>query len=247
MNFWIDAEWPAPAWIKAGTTTIHSGYSLPPYTSLNLAGHVGDNTEHVRQNRNLIQDELNLPSTPLWLQQVHGNEIIEDKDWFPDVSADACFSKQNDSVCAILTADCLPLLLCDEKNRQVAAVHIGWRGLCQNIVSNSLSIFDSDRGNILAWIGPHIHAANYEVGEDVRRACIKAVPEADQAFTKLKDGFWLANLESLVRHQLQNNGVTMISSTDRCTFKEEADFYSYRRNKITGRMASLIWMESGNI
>jgi YfiH family protein len=247
MNFWIDAEWPTPAWIKAGITTTHSGFSLPPYAGLNLAGHVGDEIERVRQNRNLLEKELNLPSTPLWLQQVHGQEIIEDKDWFPNVSADACFSKQNDSVCAILTADCLPLLLCDEKNRQVAAVHIGWRGLCQNIVSASLSRFDSDHGDILAWIGPHIHAANYEVGEDARQACLTAIPDADHAFTKIKDGYWLANLETLVRHQLEDSGNTMIFAANRCTFKEQSDFYSYRRNNITGRMASLIWMESGNI
>jgi YfiH family protein len=246
MTSWVAADWPAPLWIKAGTTTIQSGFSLPPYASLNLAEHVGDKKENVEQNRSLLQRELQLPSAPRWLQQVHGNKIIESSEWFPNIAADGCFTEQGNIVCVVLTADCLPLLLCDKEGKQIAAVHIGWRGLCRNIIDTALARFDSEHDNILAWIGPHIHSASYEVGEDVRQACIQAIPGTDHAFVNTKPGFFQASLGTLVRHQLMSRDITMIFTSNRCTFKQQTNFYSYRRNGITGRMASLIWMESGN-
>lgn len=245
MSFWLAANWPAPAWIKAGTTCIGSGFSQAPYASLNLAEHVGDNIEQVEQNRNLLQQELHLPAPPLWLKQVHDNTVIESDDWHPGIAADGCTTHKPGIVCAILTADCLPLLLCDEQSRQIAAIHVGWRGLCQNIVDSAISRFSSDHDKILAWTGPHIHQQYYEVGEDVRTACLQACPGVDHAFVRNKKGHWLASLETLVHHQLMNKGISMIFSSNRCTFAQEDNFFSYRRNKVTGRMASLIWMESG--
>jgi len=242
MAFWIDANWPTPEWIRAGTTTRQSGFSLPPYRGLNLAKHVGDRAKCVDQNRALLQRELQLPCAPLWLQQVHGKRIINSNDYAADISADACYTTQNGVVCAVLTADCLPLLLCDKKGSQVAAVHIGWRGFCQDIIDVALSRFDACRSNMLAWIGPHIHARNYEVGETVRLACLHAFPAAEPAFTCSREGKWLASLETLVRDQLMSRGISMIYSCDRCTFDEPASFFSYRRDRTTGRMASLIWI-----
>ena len=244
MACWIAANWPAPEGIRAGTTTRQSGFSLPPYRGLNLAQHVGDKSEYVEQNRGRLQKELQLPGAPLWLGQVHGKRVIDSNEYSPDICADACYTKQHDVVCAILTADCLPLMLCDTKNSQVAAVHIGWRGFCQNIIDVALSRFDASQNNILAWIGPHIHAENYEVGEAVRLSCLQAFPGAQRAFTCSREGKWLASLETLVRDQLISRGISMIYSCDRCTFNEPTDFFSYRRNKTTGRMASLIWIAS---
>ncbi len=242
MAFWIEANWPAPEWIKAGTTTRQSGFSLPPYRSLNLAQHVGDKVESVEHNRTLLQSELHLPCAPLWLKQVHGKGVIESNEYSPDICADACYTRQHDVVCAILTADCLPLLLCDKNGTEVAAIHIGWRGFCQNIIDMALSRFDSSRSSILAWIGPHIHAENYAVGETVRLACLQAFPAAEPAFTCGRQGKWLASLETLVREQLISRGVSTIYSCDRCTFAEPTNFFSFRRATVTGRMASLIWI-----
>jgi purine-nucleoside/S-methyl-5'-thioadenosine phosphorylase / adenosine deaminase len=246
MTSWLAANWPAPAWIKAGTTTRQSGFSLPPYASLNLAQHVGDKLETVEQNRTFLQHELQLPSAPLWLQQVHGKQVINSDEWSADVVADACYTKQDGIVCAVLTADCLPLLLCDKEGSQIAAIHVGWRGLCQGIIDVALSRFETEHSNILAWIGPHIHADNYEVGKDVHSACLQAISGTDHTFTFRGEGKWLASLEALVRHKLTSTGISMIYTCNRCTFDEQASFFSYRRQKLTGRMASLIWMETGN-
>ncbi|MFT5350296.1 MAG: YfiH family protein, partial [Gammaproteobacteria bacterium] len=162
-DIWIPANWPAPHWIKAGTTTKRAGTSLPPYAGLNLASHVGDEPETVERNRALLQHELQLPSPPLWLQQEHGARLISSGEWSINVIADACFTRQGNIVCGILTADCLPLLLCNKEGSQVAAVHLGWRGICTNILHEVRSSFDTDSSNLLAWIGPHIHAKCYEV------------------------------------------------------------------------------------
>jgi YfiH family protein len=243
-NFWIAADWPAPSWIKAGTTLRQPGLSLPPYAGLNLAEHVGDELEPVEQNRSLLQQELQLPSSPLWLQQVHGIKTISSDDWFSNITADACYTGQMNVVCAILTADCLPLFLCNKEGSQVAVVHIGWRGFCANILDEAVASFDVDNSNILAWIGPHIHSENYEVGDEVRKACLEASPGTDHAFTYPHQGLWQASLDTLVRHQLIKLGISMVYGCDLCTFEEQTKFFSYRREPITGRMASLIWMES---
>ena len=244
MSFWLPANWPAPASIIAGTTTIQAGHSVKPYTGLNLAMHVGDNSEHVRQNRLLLEQELSLPRPPLWLSQRHESHVIDARQWSANISADACYSNQKDTVCAILSADCLPLLLCDGDATQIAAIHVGWRGFAKNIIDRALSKFDRKHDNILAWIGPHIQAPNYEVGDEVRDACLRAIPATEHAFCSNRKGHWLADLGALVRYQLNNRGISMVFSSNRCTYKEVDNFYSYRREKITGRMASLIWIDS---
>lgn len=244
--FWIAANWPVPNWIKAGTTTRQSGFSPPPYASLNLARHVDDEPESVEQNRAFLQRELQLPSAPLWLQQVHDKQVINSDDWSANVSTDACYTLQKGVVCAILSADCLPLLLCNKDGSEIAAIHVGWRGLCQNIIAETLSRFDSDNGDLYAWIGPHIHANNYEVGEEVRSACLQAIPGTEHAFTSTRQAHWYANLDALVRHELLSKGISMIFGCNRCTFDDEVNFFSYRRQKVTGRMVSLIWMETEN-
>jgi polyphenol oxidase len=246
MSFWLPANWPAPASIIAGTTTIQDGHSVEPYAGLNLSMHVGDEIEHVRQNRLLLEQELKLPRSPLWLRQVHENNVINASEWSSNIPADACYTNQKDTVCAILTADCLPLLLCDKNATQIAAIHIGWRGFTQNIIDIALSKFDRKHEDILVWVGPHIQVTNYEVGDEVRDACTRTVPGTEHAFSATREGHWLADLELLVRYQLNNRGISTIFSNNRCTYKEVDSFYSYRRNKITGRIASLIWIDSGS-
>lgn len=244
--FWIAANWSVPNWIKAGTTTRQAGINLSPYARLNLARNVGDRPEHVERNRAFLQRELQLPSAPLWLRQEHGKQVINSDGWTANVSADACYTSRKGAVCAILTADCLPLLLCNKDGSEIAAIHVGWRGLCKNIIDETLSRFDSDHDDISAWIGPHIHAENYEVGADMRLACLQAFPGTEHAFIPGRQGHWCASLEALVRHTLSNSGISMIFGCNRCTFAEQHDFFSYRRQKVTGRMASLIWMETEN-
>ncbi len=243
-ELWLNAEWPVPAWVRAGCTSLHSGFSSPPYTGLNLAKHVGDEHDTVERNRVLLQSELQLPGAPLWLEQVHGNRIIDSADWFTGIRADASVTRERDIVCAILSADCLPLLLCNEEGSQIAALHLGWRGICSTLLEQAISSFGARTEDIRAWIGPHIHSRHYEVGEEVREICEQAISGTDHAFTFSAKGKWRMSLSALVRQQLLKLGISMAYTCNLCTFEEEDRFYSYRRQKITGRIASLIWMES---
>ena len=243
-GLWLNAEWPVPGRVRAGCTTLHSGFSSPPYTGLNLARHVGDEETTVERNRSLLESELGLPSPPLWLEQIHGDRIIDSDDWFSGVRADACFSRERNVVCAVLSADCLPLLLCNEEGSQVAALHLGWRGICSTLLDQAISSFGAGSGGIRAWIGPHIHSRHYEVGEEVRQACEEAISGTDHAFIYSSRGKWRMSLSALVRQQLLKRGISMIYACNLCTFEEQDKFYSYRRENITGRVASLIWMES---
>jgi len=242
---WISAAWPAPSWVRAGTTTRQSGFSKPPFAGLNLALHVEDNTEAVLRNRSELVQRLGLPGAPLWLSQVHGNQVIGARNIADNTRADGSYTDEQGIVCAVLTADCVPLLLCNQAGTRVAAIHAGWRGLCAGVIEQAIHVFDDDRSGILAWIGPHIHAANYEVGTEVRNACIHSLPaSAKDAFSATTRGHWYANLEQLTRLALKKEGVTEIFSCERCTYDETDYFYSYRRNRHTGRMASLIWLQN---
>ena len=157
-------------------------------------------------------------SASLWLQQVHGNRVINSEECSADATVDACYIRQCTIVCAVLSADCLPLLACNKDGSQIAAVHLGWRGLCAGNLDEVIARFATGQSNILAWIGPHIRAENYEVGEDVRQACLQAYPGTDHAFSYSADGLWLASLDALVRNQLVNRGISMIYVCDKCTY-----------------------------
>jgi polyphenol oxidase len=239
---WVEALWDAPAWIKAGITTRHGGHSLSPYRGLNLATHVGDNPETVKLNRDWLKNRLALPGEPIWLDQIHGNRIIEAGE-SDNLQADGSYTDRPGLVCVILTADCVPLLLSNKKGTKVAAVHVGWRGYCAGIISRALIKFNAVKEDILGWIGPHIREKNYEVGDEVYAACIERNKNAGSCFTKSGAGRWNANLELLVRHELSGNNVTSIFSAGTCTYEQEPDFFSYRRENITGRMACMIWIE----
>ena len=239
----IPADWPAPAHIHAGTTTRLHGYSKPPYDSFNLAQHVGDDSHAVAKNRNRLHQQLRLPAEPFWLDQVHGCEVIcADK---PESrTADAAWTTSPGRVCAVLTADCLPLLLSDRRGTCVAAVHVGWRGLVAGVIQAAVQSMPVEPDRLLAWLGPCIGPAAFEVGADVYAACEQSLPTTGNAFLDYRPGRWLVNLPALVRHTLSACGVYDCHTSDLCTHTRADMFYSHRRDGSTGRMASLIWMDA---
>ena len=259
MTDWIPADWPAPAHVRAGATTRLNGASRAQFDSFNLAAHVGDRPQAVAGNRRQLRARLDLPAEPAWLQQRHGNTVTRVKQGRP-ADADGAYTDSAGEVCAVLSADCVPLLLCTRNGSGIAALHIGWRGLCSGVIRNGVSMFDAAPRDLLAWIGPHIRQDHYEVGADVVSACSSIWPETRAAIAlsrpdkrgrgKISLKFypdpgdpdrWRLSLAALVKVELQQLGVTQVYDCNRCTYAEKDLFYSYRRDGVTGRMASLIW------
>ena len=240
----IKPDWPAPANVRAFSTTRLGGVSASPYDSLNLATHVGDDPRQVAQNRHCLQQQLALPSTPAWLNQVHGVEIHSLSKPLPvPVDADGTISDKPGLVCAVMTADCLPLLFCDRAGRRVAAIHAGWRGLCCGIIEKCIQQMRLPAEQLLVWLGPAIGASAFQVGAEVRDAFIAHNASASQAFVQQDQQHWLADLYQLARQRLLSQGVDAIYGGDYCTFQQRELFFSYRRERVTGRMASLIWLQ----
>jgi YfiH family protein len=239
---WIVPDWPAPAHVRAFTTTRKGGVSEGPYASMNPADHVGDDPLAVAQNRQRLQQLLALPAEPLWLQQVHGTTPVNAGDCGPAPAADASWSQQAGVVCAVLTADCLPVLLCDRRGNCIAAVHAGWRGLAAGVIEQTIAAMSMQADDLLAWLGPAIGPRAYRVGDEVRDTFISHQDQASLAF-KGEAGGWKLDLYLLARQRLAVCGVTAVYGGDRCTLSEPEDFFSYRRDGKTGRMASLIWLE----
>lgn len=244
MNNIILPDWPAPQHIKALTTTRFGGVSQKPYQDFNLGAHVGDNPLAVAQNRQILREQLSLRNEPLWLNQVHGNEIIQaDITEKTTPTADGSFTQKPNVVCTIMTADCLPILLCDRAGKQVAAIHGGWRSLAADIIDVALKQFAIPGQEILAWLGPAIGPEVFEVGDEVRDMFIAQDPQAELAFIATKPGKWLCNIYLIARQHLNKRGVTAIYGGNFCTYAESDRFFSYRRDQTTGRMASMIWKE----
>lgn len=239
---WIPAAWAAPSWIKAGVTTRLGGQSQSPYTSFNLATHVGDNPLTVEKNRDHLASILNLPAAPIWLDQIHGNRIIC-ADQAQDYTADGLYTDRIKTVCAIMTADCVPVLMCNRNGTRIAAIHVGWKGFCADIIGHSLDLFANHLNDVFIWIGPHICKDSYEVGNDVRDAVLTINNQLSEAFSPNQRGRWQASLEFMIRHELNSRGISQIFSANLCTFTHADNFYSFRRDGITGRMASLIWID----
>ncbi|MDO8704552.1 MAG: peptidoglycan editing factor PgeF [Sulfuricaulis sp.] len=238
-------DWPAPVHVKAVTTTRHGGFSVGPYTSFNLSNRVGDEPGSVRRNRALLREVLGLPSNPIWLSQVHGNRVVDAFDAAPGEEADGCITGTPGVVCAVLTADCLPILLCDRRSTRIGVLHAGWRGLASGIIEEGLRKIQLPTANLLAWLGPAIGPSAYEVGDEVRQALVSQDRDLVEAFTPIPDrpGHWLADLYDLARRRLRSQGVHEIFGGLRCTLREHEQFYSHRRDGTSGRMASLIWLE----
>lgn len=239
IKSWLKADWPAPDFIKAGTTLRQGGMSKGTFDSFNLATHVGDELAVVTQNRSM----LNVPNAPQWLEQVHSTKavLLPNEEITPE--ADAAYTSEKNIVCAVMTADCLPLLITDKQGSCVAAIHAGWRGLCAGIIEATIKKIAVEPESLLVWLGPAIGPDVYEIGEEVYHAFIKDDDEAKQAFTSVSEGQWLFDIYHLAKLRLNKIGVKQIYGGDRCTLSEEEQFFSYRRDGVTGRMASLIWID----
>ena len=234
----IAPDWPAPANIRALQTTRNGGFSLPPYNSLNLGVHVGDDPMLVERNRNFLNSHL--PSEPVWLEQVHGTDVVLAETGGCRPRADACVTHKANAVCVVMTADCLPVLLCDQAGTVVGAVHAGWRGLLDGIVESTVQAMNVPGATLLAWLGPAIGPDAFEVGVEVHDAFMQHDAKAATAFLLCGDKY-LANLYTLARLRLAALGVTRVYGGDFCTYTDADSFFSYRRDGRSGRMASLIW------
>lgn len=230
--------WPAPTWVRACTTTVDFG---------NLATHVEDDLNRVTNNRLQLKNSFHLKYEPIWLKQTHSTKVAQiTHRSHQDLDADGAITTEPGLPCAVLTADCLPLLLCDTDGTVVGAVHCGWRGIQAGIIENAVgAMADIAESDIIAWMGPAIGQQAYEVGQEVREAFVSQDEAASYAFKATNNpGKYLMDMEHLTRQRLQACGVTGIYGGGHCTYTEKDRFYSYRRNKITGRMATLIWLDA---
>jgi len=237
----IRPDWPAPAVVQACSTTRAGGVSVGAWRGLNLAGHVDDDPVAVHENRRRLVAQLGLPGEPPWLEQVHGVAVRTPR--AAAGCADACFEDRAGRVCAVLTADCLPVLLCNMAGTRVAAAHAGWRGLLAGILEHTIAAFADPADQLLAWLGPAIGPGAFEVGDEVRAAFLAEDPASAAYFAAGRPGHWLADLYGLARQRLTRSGVTRVSGGGLCTFSDAERFFSYRRDGVTGRMASLIWLQ----
>lgn len=233
---------PAMGRVRALTTTRPGGVSRASYRALNLAGHVGDEPARVAENRRRLIDALHLPAEPAWLEQVHGTHVIELTGKPPAEAADAAVTRQAGVVLAVLTADCLPVVLGEPDGATVAVVHAGWRGMAAGVIEAAVAALDVDPARLHAWLGPAIGPAAYEVGEDVREAFVVADPGARAAFGPGRPGRWQCNLYTLARRRLAAAGIGSIGGGGLCTFSDAERFFSYRRDGRCGRMATLAWL-----
>lgn len=244
---WLEPHWPAPARVRSAVSLRHGGVSAAPYHALNLGDHVGDDAAAVAENRRRLRAALRLPAEPAWLRQVHGTRVMDLAGAAADVrpEADASLTRTPDTVCAILTADCLPVLLCDERGSCVAAAHAGWRGLCDGVIENTVRGLGVPPSSLLAWLGPAIGPQAFEVGVEVREAFMRVDAAAARAFAPaaLPQKF-MGDLYALARQRLERAGVSRVYGGDLCTLSDAARFYSHRRDGVSGRMASLIWIEA---
>jgi len=238
----IIPDWPAPANIRALSTTRTGGCSLPPYQQLNLGMHVGDEEFRVINNRHLLSTSKKLPQPPRWLKQIHSTQVINTQDWYAGIEADACISQTTEAVCAVMTADCLPILLCDVQGNHVAAIHAGWRGLAAGIIENTIAKMACHSNKLIAWLGPAIGPSAFEVGTEVRKAFVD-INATDAVAFSAHDSQWLADLYLLAQHRLKAAGISAIYGGNFCTFTDQQRFFSYRRDGVTGRMATMIWID----
>jgi len=235
-------EWPAPANVGACSTLRGGGASLAPWDAFNLGSHVGDDPAHVAANRQTLVARAALPEMPRWLEQVHGTDVVRlSSSQTGIVQADACITREAGVVCAVMTADCLPVLFCSSDGKEVAAAHAGWRGLCAGVLENTLAQFAAPPSQIHAWLGPAIGPDAFEVGSEVRAAFMAKDVRAQLAF-RPAGAKYFADIWLLARQRLEAAGVNSLSVTRRCTFHESGEFFSFRRDGTTGRMASLIWL-----
>lgn len=237
-------DWPRHPRVAAAFTTRGGGESRAPYDSFNLAHHVGDDPDAVQGNRRLLRETLALKQEPAWLDQIHGTRVARIDSPGSRACADGSWTDQGELACAILSADCLPVLFADAEGRCVAAAHAGWRGLAAGVLESTLSSMPASPGTITAWLGPAISRAAFEVGGEVREAFVSHDKTLEAAFAPGVGGRWFGDLYAIARARLAAAGVQQVHGGGRCTYAESQDFFSYRRDGRCGRMASLVWLRN---
>ncbi len=251
---WVTPDWPAPPRVRALSTLRGGGVSEAPYNSLNLGDHVGDPAAAVAENRRSLRAAAGLPAEPTWLTQVHGTSV-QDLDSLglgavadfsvaaqSAAAADAAITRQPGRICAILTADCLPVLLATRSGDRVGAVHAGWRGLAAGVIEAAVSALGGSPAELLAWLGPAIGPRHFEIGAEVREALLLGDPDAGSAFEPNARGRFMADLSALARRRLERLGVERIYGGGECTYTDRDKYFSHRRDGQTGRQATLIWI-----
>jgi polyphenol oxidase len=234
-------DWPAPGNIHAATTLRSGGVSTGLYASMNPALHVGDQKDLVLQNRQMLKELLHLPSEPVWLNQIHSNFVIDAAKTESLPEGDASYSSKPGIVCTVMTADCLPLLVCDSSGTYIAAIHAGWRGLLTGIITNTIK--NLPKSDLMVWLGPAIGRQSFEIGSEVRDVFMDKSQEFATAFTQAGNEKWLADIYLLARIELIQLGIENIFGGNFCTVTDQTRFFSYRRDQDTGRMATLIWRD----
>ena len=247
MSAFLSPVWPAPERLRACTTLRHGdGVSPAPFDDFNLGLRCGDDPANALENRRRLRASMGLPNEPVWLNQVHGNRVLrvsaQPADGAPEPEADAVVTDRDCVVLAILTADCLPVLFCDDQSREVGAAHAGWRGLAAGVLEATVAQMACEPEHIMAWLGPAAGPQSYEVGEDVRSAFVDPDPRAASAFTATRPGHWLVDLPMLARRRLKAAGVREVFGGEEDTIADAGRFFSHRRDGRTGRMATLAWL-----
>ena len=241
MPEFLVPAWPAPAGVRALSTTRGGGASAPPWQGFNLGDHVGDDPRAVAANRATLR--RGLPADPVWLNQVHGTRCVDAALALPGERADASFTRQRGVVCAVLTADCLPVLLCDERAMVVGIAHAGWRGLAAGVIEATVAAMGEPGGRLTAWLGPAIGPQAFEVGGEVRDIFLAGDAADADAFAAAGGGKWLCDIYRLASRRLHALGIRRVAGADFCTVNDAQRWFSYRRDGVTGRMASLVWLE----
>jgi YfiH family protein len=240
MADFLVPDWPAPVRVRALQTLRNGGCSRAPWDSFNLGDHVGDDPAKLMANRAALRTHL--PAEPLWLKQVHGTVVVAAEKSPRMNEADAAYTRQPGTVCVVMTADCLPVLFCDRAGMVVAAAHAGWRGLLGGVLEATVASMKVPAGEVLAWLGPAIGPSAFEVGEEVRAAFMAGDLASAEAFAPHAPGKWLADIYGLARQRLRRAGVEAVYGGTACTLSDPEHYFSYRRDGVTGRMATLIWL-----
>jgi YfiH family protein len=242
---YLRPQWPAPAGVHAAFTLRQGGVSASPYASLNLGIHVGDAPAAVAQNRARVRRALALPAEPCWVEQVHGIRVLEldQTPRQPLPEADAIVCRAPGAVAVVQVADCLPVLFATRDGSVVAAAHAGWRGLCAGVLEATVAQLGAAPASVVAWLGPAIGPAHFEVGAEVRAAFLAHDERAGQGFVPNARGRWQCDLSLLARQRLLDAGVSTVAGGTWCTYADPERFFSYRRDGQCGRMAALIWRD----
>jgi polyphenol oxidase len=240
----LNVDWPAPAGVRVVSTIRGGGLSAPPYASLNLGDHVGDSPAIVAENRRILAESARLPAEPVWLTQVHGRNVADLDGPGPYGPADAAVTRTPGRICAILSADCLPLVFAADSGEAVAAAHAGWRGLGAGVIEATVQALCIAPADLWVWLGPAIGPKHFEVGAEVREALLEGDTQADEAFQRHANGRYLADLPMLARRRLEKLGISRIFGGGECTYTRADRYFSHRRDGVTGRQATLIWREA---